>query len=103
VKTGKTSWHTLTASEQEIGTKVKVLLTTAAKQGHAGAQNFLGGIYSKGGGVAQDYKEAARWYRKAAEQGDTEAQNNLGVMYRDSEGFAQDFEEAARWFRKAAK
>ncbi len=38
-------------------------------------------MYENGRGVAQDYAEAARWYRKAAEQGDAGAQHNLGLLY----------------------
>ena len=33
-------------------------------------------------GVAQDYKEAAKWYRKAAEQGNPDGQTNLGGLTR---------------------
>jgi uncharacterized protein len=34
----------------------------------------------EGRGVARDYAEAVRWYRKAAEQGDADAQCDLGNM-----------------------
>ena len=37
------------------------------------AQNHLGFMYYTGEGVAQDYQEAAKWFRKAAEQGDADA------------------------------
>jgi len=43
-----------------------------AERGDAEAQDILGNMYYNGQGVPQDYKEAARWYRKAAEQGDAE-------------------------------
>src|SRR5512146_1251833 len=46
----------------------------AASQGHPGAQNGLGSMYQNGEGVAQDFSQAARWYRLAAEQGDAAAQ-----------------------------
>jgi len=59
-------------------------------------------MYSKGEGVAQDYNEAVRWYRKAANQGDAIAQYNYGAMYDNGEGVAQDYTEAAQWYRKAA-
>jgi TPR repeat protein len=45
-------------------------------------------MYANGQGVAQDYKEAVNWYRKAAEQGDERAQYNLGVMYAIGQGVA---------------
>jgi len=43
-------------------------------------------MYDSGQGVAQDYAEAAAWYRKAAEQGDAVAQFNLGSMYFKGKG-----------------
>ena len=45
----------------------------AAQQGEAAAQCYLGICYQTGQGVAQDYVEALRWYRRAAEQGNTGA------------------------------
>jgi hypothetical protein len=59
--------------------------------------------YFNGQGVAQDYKEAVNWFRKAAEQGHAMAQFNLGRMYYDGQGVAQDFKEAVNWYRKAAE
>ncbi|MBT5378797.1 MAG: trypsin-like serine protease, partial [Opitutae bacterium] len=50
----------------------------------------------------QDFKEAAKWFRKAAEQGYAAAQTNLGGMYYSGEGVRQDFKEAAKWLMKAA-
>jgi hypothetical protein len=47
-------------------------------------------MYTNGQGVAQDYKEAVAWYRKAAEQGHTGAQNNLGVSYAKGQGVVQN-------------
>ena len=67
------------------------------------AQFNLGIMYYQGQGVAQDYAEAARWYRKAAELGVTKAQFNLGVMYARGRGVALDYAESARWYRKAAE
>ncbi|MRH77720.1 sel1 repeat family protein [Spiribacter sp. C176] len=67
------------------------------------AQYNLGLMYSHGQGVAQDYAEAARWYRLAAEQGDVDAQLNLGVLYVQGQGVAQDYAEAVRWYRLAAE
>ena len=63
----------------------------------------LGLCYDSGEGVAQDYAQAAYWYRKAAELGDATAMFNLAVCYADGEGVPQDLAEAARWYRKAAE
>ena len=59
-------------------------------------------MFCSGIGVAQDYAEAAKWYRKAAQQGDAESENSLGCLLRDGEGVPQDYAEALSWFRKAA-
>ena len=59
-------------------------------------------MYRNGTGVAQDYSEAVRYFRKAADQGFANAQFNLGNSYRNGDGVAQDCSEAARWYRKAA-
>ncbi|MDG1074549.1 MAG: tetratricopeptide repeat protein, partial [Methylophilaceae bacterium] len=73
-----------------------------AEKGNAVAQLNLGFMYSSGQGVAQDYKEAVKWYRLAAEQGYVAAQTNLGFMYSSGQGVAQDYKEAVKWYRLAA-
>jgi TPR repeat protein len=75
---------------------------TLARQGHAGAQFNLGVLYARGRGVAQDFSQAARWYRLAAEHGHALAQCNLGVLYEDGLGVLQNDEEARHWYQKAA-
>ena len=54
-----------------------------------------------GGGVAQYYKEAMKWYTKAAEQGHAIAQYNLGLMYKMGQGVVQDYKSAHMWFNIA--
>ena len=71
-------------------------------QGDASAQSNVGVMYYKGQGIAQDYREAMKWYRMAAEQRNLEAQFNLGVMYEEGRGFAQDRVRAHMWFNLAA-
>jgi TPR repeat protein len=101
VESGKASWHTLTASQQNLMAEVVAMYTTAANQGHAAAQFDLGVLHHGGKGVSQDFQEAGRWFRKAAEQGHADAQYNLGVLHHGGKGVSQDFEEAVRWFQKA--
>ena len=60
-------------------------------------------MYETGLGVAQNYVEAVRWYRKAVEQGYASAQYNLGVMYYNVKGVVQDYAEAIKWWQKAAE
>ena len=63
----------------------------------------LGVMDLRGQGVAQDYAEALKWYRKAADQGHASAQANLGVFYNKGHGVSQDYAEAAKWYRLAAE
>jgi hypothetical protein len=78
------------------------LYSLAAEQGHAAAQNNLGGMFGNGQGVARDYAEAARLYSLAAAQGNAYAQYYLGVVFSKGHGVAQDRAEAIRWYRLAA-
>ncbi|HDZ8982278.1 TPA: sel1 repeat family protein, partial [Aeromonas veronii] len=58
---------------------------------------MLGSMYVQGKGVAQDYKQAVAWTRKAAEQGNAKAQLLLGVMYDNGVGVVQDNKLAYVW------
>jgi TPR repeat protein len=58
--------------------------------------------FAAGAGEAQDYGQAADWYRKAAEQDHALAQCNLGVMYAQGQGVARDAAQSAVWFGRAA-
>jgi uncharacterized protein len=89
----------------QIGNDVTALqeFWTLAHQGHAGAQFNLGVLYARGRGVAQDFSQAARWYRLAAEHGHALAQCNLGVLYEDGLGVLQNDEEASHWYRLSAE
>ena len=76
--------------------------TSAADQGDAFAQTFLGIMYDTGQGVAQDYVQAVRWYTLAAEQGLADAQFNLALMHELGQGVAQNYIQAHVWFNLAA-
>ena len=71
-------------------------------QAVAGSQHNLGLLYDIGQGVLQDYKEAAKWYRRSAEQGHAPAQNNLGLLYIRGQGVVQDNKLAHMWWNIAA-
>lgn len=73
-----------------------------AEHGMASAQCDLGQCYFKGQGVARNYSEAVKWYRKAAAQGMPEAQFILANCYYVGRGVVQDRAEAMKWFRRAA-
>jgi hypothetical protein len=53
--------------------------------------------------LAEYYKVAAGWYRKAAEQGSLTGQLRLAALYRDGRGVPHDMAQAAEWYRKAAE
>jgi TPR repeat protein len=75
----------------------------AAEQGNADAQIRLAIMYEDGrGGLAQDYAEAAKWYRMAAEQGNVDAQATLGFKYEHGQGVPQDYILAHMWLSLAA-
>jgi TPR repeat protein len=78
-------------------------LGTAAEQGDAEAQSFLGVLYKEGWGVPQNYDEALHWFQAAAEQGNAEAQSFLGVLYKEGWGVPQNYDEALHWFQAAAE
>ena len=59
-------------------------------------------MYENGQGVAQNYAEAVKWYRKAADKGFAQAQFNLGLLYYQGRGVDLDDVEAVKWFRKSA-
>jgi TPR repeat protein len=66
----------------------------------------IGNVYvgEEGGiwGVAQNYKEAMKWYKLAADQGDASSMIHIGRMYADGKGVTKDFAEAIRWHKLAA-
>lgn len=74
-----------------------------AQTGDTHAQFYLGLMYEHGFGVAVDYGEALKWFRKAAEQGNAWAQRDIGFLYEKGQGVAQDYGEAVKWYRKAAE
>lgn len=68
------------------------------------AQHDLAAIYTAGqGGVKQDYKRAAFWFKEAANQGIANARYNLGVLYHQGLGVQPDIKEAIRWYKSAAE
>ena len=77
-------------------------LLADAVQGDACARSVLGLMYAMGEGVAENKREAGKWFRLAADQGNAEAQFNLGRMYDKGVGVPESDVEASKWFRLAA-
>ena len=63
----------------------------------------IGVLYADGHGVAQDYKKAFEWYKKAADQGDEVAMRNIGQLYWVGNGFPKNCDEAMKWFKLAVE
>ena len=64
---------------------------------------FIRGLQcATGTGAAQDYPQAAVWYRKAADQNHGLAQFNLGMMYARGQGVVRDDAQSVVWFGRAA-
>jgi TPR repeat protein len=70
---------------------------------NAEVQFGMGLKFASSAGAAQDYLQAAEWYRKAAAQSHPLAQFNLGTMYANGQGFARDEAESMIWFNRAAQ
>ncbi|MDP2752576.1 MAG: tetratricopeptide repeat protein [Rhodocyclaceae bacterium] len=71
----------------------------AACLGHRRAALILGECYRDAVGVAQDFNEAARWFRKAT--GLFDAKIALADMYYFGWGMACNYREALRWYEQA--
>jgi TPR repeat protein len=96
------------SSTQPAG--IDPVLLAKANAGDAASQVQVGDGYAAGRGllrnmkqVAEDYRQAAGWYRKAAEQGSVAGELRLAALYRDGSGVARDMAQAAEWYRKAAE
>lgn len=74
---------------------------TAARRGHAAAQDALGRIYFERDTEA-DHVIARRWSALAANQGVADAQTRLGTIFHEGLGTARDPQRAAAYFRAAA-
>jgi len=82
----------------------------AAEQGHPEAQYYLGEMYYKDEGVADENlsqaqrdAKAVEWYRKAAAQGDATAHVQLGAMYHHNRGIASEQLDSTERYEQAAK
>lgn len=73
-----------------------------ANLGDPAAQTLLGEIYSRGLGVAQNLKEAARWYEAAAESGNPEGQFRYAMLLLDGAVVAPDIAKARDLMKAAA-
>ena len=70
------------------------------------AMFYLGDGYEQGNGVAQDYAQAAVWYRKAAadeyNHKGIEAMKSLAKLYEDGRGVPVSPHDALAWYQRAS-
>jgi len=78
-------------------------LRTAAASGNPAAQYEVGLRYARGGGVPQDYGQAAYWFELAGKQNLAIAQYRLATLFEKGRGVAQDMEQARGWYERAAQ
>ncbi|CEJ86915.1 Sel1 domain protein repeat-containing protein [Hyphomicrobium sp. GJ21] len=77
-------------------------LRLAAANGDASAEFEVGARLAEGKGTPQDFKEAAKWYRRAADQDLAPAQYRLGTFYERGLGMKADRAQAQAWYKRAA-
>ena len=94
-------WYRKLFSHSQTPVTETATLTTDYE--NADVQFSMGFMFASSVGVAQDYAQAAEWYRKAADQSHALAQFNLAMMYLEGQGVEQDAAEAEIWFQKAAQ
>jgi len=95
VDEGLAAWkrHDYRTAARELG--------TAADQGNAQAQYYIGTMFRYGQGLGQDLGAARDWYRKAAAQNLVEAQRELAFLLINSK--PPQFKEGAEWLMRAAQ
>src|SRR6266481_4879312 len=76
----------LPAQQNETDRKQLEEVKAKAEAGDADSEYRLGLCYYNGEGVAKDFSEAVKWFRKSAEQGFAQAQGYLGRCYLRGEG-----------------
>src|SRR6476659_4343454 len=79
------------------------VLKKIAEGGGVQAQSLLGLDYMTGNGVAQDFKEAVRWYLAASAKGSADAQFGLGYLYEQGKGVPRDYLQAMTNYTAAAR
>lgn len=74
-----------------------------AEKGDAAAQTLIAELYEQGLGIAQDAKEAAKWYEIAAKSGNREAQFSYALKLLKGQDIPQNKQEGIAMMKKAAE
>lgn len=75
----------------------------AARDGDPDAQVAMGYMFFKGEGVAQDRREAARWFGLASDAGNAEAMCNLAYIKAHGMGVRCDIQGAMELYERSAE
>lgn len=87
---------------KELMPQILRLYETAANQGYANAQSYLGVMYRLGRGVNRDDQKAREWFRIAAKNNHSQGQYNYALSLMNGEGGPKDEKEARRWLEKSS-
>jgi hypothetical protein len=75
---------------------------TIAQSGDSEAMSRIGDVFAGGLGVARNFGESLRWYRRAADLGNGRGMHAIGRFYLLGTGVERNVVEAEAWFRRAA-
>lgn len=74
-----------------------------ARMGSGQAMSFVGALYKSGGPVAQDAREALRWFEQAGGAGNITGMHFAAQMHLRGDGVPHDPQAAANWLKAAAE
>ena len=74
-----------------------------ALNGDANLQKLIGKKHEQGLGLAKNFQDAIRWYRKSANQAHSGGQYKVGFCYENGLGVTKSFVKAAKWYRMASE
>ncbi len=83
-------------------TEARTAYLEAAKYDYGHAVNNIGTLHHSGLGVAQDFRESARWYLHAAQLGSVVGMENLVGAYLRQEGVQSNWDQSYYWAHQAA-
>ena len=89
-------------ASQAIGQTTFAENIEKAKAGDSNAQLEIGNCYFNGNGVAKDYEQAMKWWKKSASKNNSVAQYNIGMLYDNGFGVKRNYEKAIEWYQKSA-
>lgn len=105
MRTGDGAWIIIAelVKQGDLERAFELAMINSERNDHAQSQALVGSFHEEGMGRAQDFAEAARWYRMSAEKGYAMGQFNLGaLLINGPPGVEANPDEAVEWFKKAA-